>query len=355
MNPSALLARFREWRDQGNPMVLALVTKAAGSTYAKPGAMMLIGEQGTYQGLLSGGCLEGDLMSRAEPVFQSGQSASVIYDMRDQEQDQLWGLGLGCGGMMEIRLIALDPVTDHFPLGAINSAVQERCAGSFGIMVNAERGAGLVVTPRATHSNGVTEVQQGVLEPLLSNVVAAEVVPSSLGEVFVAPLPLPAKLLILGAGPDALPVVQLAQAQGWQVEVADHRPAYNEQFVAAGGPEVKIIQADQLATEFDLNDFDAAVVMSHHLNTDRHYLRSLADTAIPYLGSLGPPDRRDQLLNDLKTDLGDDLSRLTKRLYAPIGLEIGARGPEGIALSICAEIQSVLSGNSAGHMGPPLI
>lgn len=335
-------------------MVLALVTKAAGSTYAKPGAMMLIGEQGTYQGLLSGGCLEGDLMSRAEPVFQSGASVSVIYDMRDQEQDQLWGLGLGCGGMMEIRLIALDPATDHFPLGAMDSAVQEHRAGSFGILVDAERGTGLVVTGNTTQSNGLTAEQQAELAALLANVVAAEVETSTLGEVFVAPLPLPAKLLILGAGPDALPVVQLAQAQGWQVQVADHRPAYNEQFTAAGGPEVKIIQADQLATVFDLNDFDAAVVMSHHLNTDRHYLRCLADTAIPYLGSLGPPERRDQLLNDLKADLGDDLSRLTTRLYAPIGLEIGARGPEGIALSICAEIQSVLSGTNAGHMGSPV-
>ncbi len=334
-------------------MVLALVTKAAGSTYAKPGAMMLIADQGAYQGLLSGGCLEGDLMSRAEPVFANGASTSVIYDMRDQEEDQLWGLGLGCGGMMEIRLIALDPAADHFPLGAIDRAVTEHHAGSFGIMVNAEHAAGLVATSEAVHGAGLTEDQRGVLESLLDEVTTPKLAPSSIGEVFVAPLPLPAKLLILGAGPDALPVVQLAQAQGWQVQVADHRPAYDEQFVAAGGPAVKIIQADQLASAFDLDDFDAAVVMSHHLNTDRQYLRCLADADIPYVGSLGPPDRRDQLLNDLKADLGDNLNRLTSRLYAPIGLDIGARGPEGIALSICAEIQTVLTRNHAGHKGAP--
>ena len=352
MNPKALLERFRTWRNADMPMVLALVIEAAGSTYAKPGAMMLIGKEGIYQGLLSGGCLEGDLMSRAEPVFTTGENVSVVYDMRDQEEDQLWGLGLGCGGMMVIRLLALDPANDYFPLGAIDRAIEQQADGRFAVLVNANTTTGIVTTRQGSSVCNLSREEQTKVQKLLDDAKAPHIADSPLGELFVAPIPTPIRLLILGAGPDALPLVELAQAQGWQVQVADHRPAYEAQFSAAGGPAIKIVDPNRLRTEFDLDDFDAAVVMSHHLNTDRLYLQALAGSQIPYVGSLGPPDRRKQLLDDLKADLGN-VSQLTSRLYAPIGLDIGARGPEGIALSICAEIHGVLCGNGAGHLGAP--
>lgn len=353
MNLSALLTRYRHWRDDGTRMVLAVVVKADGSTYAKPGAMMLIGQRGEYEGLLSGGCLEGDLLSRAEPVFASGASIDVIYDMRDQEHDQLWGLGLGCGGMMQIRLMLLDPAAEHFPLGAIESAVAAHQPLHIAVLMTGERSAGLWATAATSNSYGLSAEEQDTLEPLLTRCDRPEIVTTAVGEIFVAPVALPTRLLILGAGPDALPLAQLALAQGWELEVADHRPAYADQFRAAGGPEITVIQPAALASSFDLNSFDAAVVMSHHLATDHIYLRNLADSRMSYIGSLGPKDRRNQLLEDLQPELGNRLSDLRQRLYAPIGLDIGARGPEGIALAICAQIQTVLSGHAAGHLGPP--
>jgi xanthine dehydrogenase accessory factor len=353
MNLSAVLARYRQWRDGGTPMVLAIVVKADGSTYAKPGGMMLIGQGGQYEGLLSGGCLEGDLMSRAEPVFMSGNSTDVIYDMRDQEHDQLWGLGLGCGGMMQIQLMLLDPAAEYFPLGAIEAAVSKRQSLHIAMLMLGGRSAGLCQTPESTNSYGLNDEQRRTLEPLLVGCERPEVVTTQMGDAFVAPITLPTRLLILGAGPDALPLAQQALLQGWELQVVDHRPAYADPFRAAGGPEISVMQPAPLASHFDLDGFDAAVVMRHHLATDHVYLRNLANTTIPYIGSLGPRDRRDQLLKDLQPELGNNLANLKRRLYAPIGLDIGARGPEGIALAICAQIQSALSGHHGGHLGSP--
>jgi xanthine/CO dehydrogenase XdhC/CoxF family maturation factor len=121
--------------------------------------------------------------------------------------------------------------------------------------------------------------------------------------------------------------------------VADHRPAY----VGRGGfdraERALVVEPERLARDLKLAEFDAVVVMSHHLATDRKYLRELAGVETRYLGVLGPRARRERLL----ADLADDAPRLRERLKGPVGLDIGADSPESIALSILAELQSTLT------------
>ena len=100
--------------------------------------------------------------------------------------------------------------------------------------------------------------------------------------------------------------------------------------------------ADELASRLDLSGYDAAVVMSHHLQADLHYLRQLANSPVRYVGLLGPRERRKRLV----ADLGALASRLADRLRGPVGLDIGARTPEAIALAIVAEIHAVLAGRA---------
>jgi xanthine/CO dehydrogenase XdhC/CoxF family maturation factor len=153
---------------------------------------------------------------------------------------------------------------------------------------------------------------------------------------FVAPLSLPPRILVLGAGPDAAPLVDFAARLDWKVTLVDHRPAYA---VAAHFPSAEhVIQArpDALREALDLERFSAAVVMSHHLPSDLAYLRSLAETSIPYVGLLGPAVRREKLL----ADLGAAAHRLRPRLHAPVGLALGGRTPESIALAIVAELHA---------------
>jgi xanthine/CO dehydrogenase XdhC/CoxF family maturation factor len=172
--------------------------------------------------------------------------------------------------------------------------------------------------------------------------------------------PPPMRLLLLGAGPDAQPVAELAAFLGWSVTVVDHRSQYAqaERFPGAttvldGGPQALALLLGKLsgapAPGASPAAFPAAIVMSHHLATDRAYLQALAASSIPYIGLLGPAARRERLLGDL----GDAAAALRPRLRAPVGLDLGAVSPEAIALSIVAEIQAALAGRTrTGLLGP---
>ena len=151
-------------------------------------------------------------------------------------------------------------------------------------------------------------------------------------------LPAPA-LLVLGAGLDAEPVARIARELGWRCTVYDHRPAYVESRVLPEGVAVLCAPVDELASQVVLDDFDLAIVMSHHLASDRSYLRQLAVSRIGYIGLLGPVGRRDRLVNEL-ADAG---AGLDGRLHGPAGIDLGGRGPGPIALSIVAEMQRYLS------------
>jgi xanthine/CO dehydrogenase XdhC/CoxF family maturation factor len=154
----------------------------------------------------------------------------------------------------------------------------------------------------------------------------------------------PARVLLLGAGADALPVAQMAEFLGWHLTVIDHRPHYAraERFPAAelvleGGPAAL---CELLADSHRSASIAAAIVMSHHFLSDRAYLTALAGTNIPYVGLLGPVVRRERLLSQI----GPSAGRLRGRLCSPIGLDLGADSPEAIALAIAAELQGRLRG-----------
>lgn len=151
-------------------------------------------------------------------------------------------------------------------------------------------------------------------------------------------VPTPTRLLVLGAGLDAVPLTRLADEVGWRCTIVDHRPAYVSNNEFPDGFEKHCAEPGQLAETVDLNTFNFAIVMSHHLSSDREYLRQMADSNIAYIGLLGPPARKERLLSEL----GEQASSLTARLHGPAGLNLGGRGPERIALSILAQMQQLL-------------
>jgi len=145
-------------------------------------------------------------------------------------------------------------------------------------------------------------------------------------------------LLLLGAGLDAVPLVNMASELGWRVSVADHRPAYvARRFDAA--EQVLLVDPADVGAAVAVERFDAIVVMSHHLATDEKYLAQLVGCGAPYIGLLGPPARRARLIEAL----GGAGDTLASRLKGPVGLDIGADSPETIALSILAEINLTLA------------
>jgi xanthine dehydrogenase accessory factor len=159
------------------------------------------------------------------------------------------------------------------------------------------------------------------------------------GRAFVQFLAPPPHILICGAGPDALPLVGAALGLGWRVSVVDHRPAYADARRFPGA-DVRRADARDLRATVAVEECHAAVVMSHHLPSDVAYLRELAAAEVPdYVGLLGPAARRRRIAQEL----GNSMNGLRKRIRGPVGIDIGAVTPEGIALSIVSQIHAWLA------------
>ena len=338
-------------RAAGAPLVMATVFETRGSTYSKAGARMLIDGEGRFQGMLSGGCLEGDLAMRARVVLESGHAQFATYDLAS-EADELWGMGVGCAGVMRVILQALDPARDYAPAAQILDLLAGRdaltvvtCLESTDLRVAA--GSTIVRAGASRNSGPSTALLDGIvgdslaalgLRPGEARICSFDSARGTLSALVASEAPVP-RLLVLGAGADAEPLVRFAAELGWLCTISDHRPAYVDANDFSDAQSRHCIAVDAVAESLALDDFDLAVVMSHHLASDRAYLRQLASSAIPYIGLLGPPDRRMRLL----AELADCAPRLEDRLHGPAGLDLGGRGPAAIALSIVAEMQQHLA------------
>lgn len=296
--------------------VLATVVATAGSTYRKPGARMLLMADGSFIGLLSGGCLESDLQIHARQVLESGAARAFDYDARGPD-DTLFGVGAGCEGTMRVLLE---------PAGPMSAA--EAALAAVGRTTSLGESASLVMVHDSAQLRlGTYRNEQ-------------ELPANERSRAFVQSLAPPPHLLICGAAPDAEAVVSTARALGWRVSVVDHRAAY---VIAArfAGAELHVASPKSLRAEIDLERCHAAVVMSHHLPSDEAYLRELAEAGVPaYVGLLGPKARRSRLAQEL----GPLMENLNGRIRGPVGLDIGATTPEGIALAIIGQIHAWLAG-----------
>lgn len=352
-----LLPMFERARANGSPLVLATVTATRGSTYRKAGAQLLVGPGGKFEGLLSGGCLEGDLAQRAASVLETGQPKLVSYE-NSGEDDLLWGLGSGCEGGMDIWLMRLDAANGWEPFATIAGRLERHESVTYGLVL--ESGAPGLAAGSVAWAPAMRSLPAGLpghLSAWIDDELATHDTPreARIAEfeaprtrIFVATVVPQKELLLLGAGPDAVPVVGFAATLGWRVTLVDHRPAYADAARFPGARRVLAARPGEIAGELDLSHFDAAVIMSHHLATDLAALAALAPTNIPYVGLLGPTARRKRLLADLDRATA---ALLDGRLRSPVGLDLGGRDPASIALAIVAEVQAFFHGR--GHGGAP--
>lgn len=338
-NVAPLAEFFAARRDRGEPLALATIIETIGSTYRKAGAQMLIAADGQAAGLLSGGCAESDLIERAQRVLASGKAEIAVFDTRGSD-DVIWGIGLGCEGAMRILLTRLDSTNGYRPFAYELECKARHRRGAFAFVV-----AETSVLPLGASWQLDSPHTPDPIRAQLDR-AASDTAPSTHdcdgAKIFAAPVDLPPRLLMLGAGADAVPVVELAAMLGWHVTIADHRPAYAVPERFARAKQVVLAPAAELSKRIAVDEFDAAVVMSHHLPTDQTYLAMLADSAIKYVGLLGPEARRKRLL----AEIGARAVKLQHRLAGPVGLDIGAGTPEAIALAIVAEIHAHLHGRT---------
>jgi xanthine dehydrogenase accessory factor len=354
MSTKRIVQAFEDWRGGADPMVLVTVYETLGSTYSKAGHRILVAANGDYQGLVSGGCLEGDLAERAREVLATATPRAVTYDMRD-EADELWGLGVGCNGLIRVLLQPLDPRQGYQPFAAIARHLLNQYPAAVATVIESDladvqAGATFIRSHRSSENWGCTAptVERALMEGcdrVLATLTAEYTSEDGLRVLYAPLLPVP-RLLVLGAGLDAVPLVNMASELGWRVTVADHRPAYLEKGRFERADRVIVVDPEEMAAAIPLGDIDAILVMSHHLVTDQIYLRQLADVDARYIGVLGPPARRERLL----AALGDAGGQLRARLKGPVGLDLGADSPESIALSVLAELQATLNGRTAAPL-----
>jgi len=294
----AVLEAARELRAAGRAFTLALVVEAEGSTYRKQGALALVAADGRRVGVISGGCLEPGLVTLAEQALAAGQPRDTVFDTRDDD-DLIFGSGSGCRGRM--RVVAL-PVPAGLPSPVLEAILA------------------------AHQSRRPVRLDLATLAPGLPFA----------GDVLLQPPPL---VLLLGAGPEAAPLIRIARTLGWFTWIADHRPGLLEDGRARDADRV-IVERPPAALELAAGErLDAVLVMTHSAQNDLAALQELAARDAPYVGLLGPKVRRDELLARLTAE---QRASFEGRLHAPVGLKLGGEGPEAIALGIAAELQRVI-------------
>jgi xanthine dehydrogenase accessory factor len=352
---SDLIHAFARARRSGDSCVLATVVRVEGSTYRRPGARALILPGGEIVGLIGGGCLENDLLLRAREVRAAGRPRVVVYD-NTAADDILWGLGLGCNGKVEILLEPVD--REHAgPLDFVARCRHQRRTGIMATVVRA--GDPALLASRCMIDPDGTVMQSSDWDARFdlmthANALAGRrkpgIVDMGTQAILIEPINPPLRLLVIGAGPDAVPLVAIAAGLGWLVEVFDHRESFARHDRFPGAVSVSVVPIAEVARTAQADRLTAVVLMTHHFLNDRELLRGFVESNAGYLGVLGPKARLEQLLDSLQHDGFVASAEQLRRVRGPVGLDLGAETPEEIALSIAAEIQSCF----AGYDGRPL-
>jgi xanthine dehydrogenase accessory factor len=353
-----VLRAIEELGQRGEQMALATIVAIRGSTYRREGARLLIPANGKPIGTISGGCLEGDVCQIAEDVMAEGTTRLLHYDLT-ADDEAVWGWGLGCNGVIDVFIEPAERAVEM--AGAIRRAIDEQRELAAVTVVEAAEGTPTSAGARMlVHPDGA--IEGGLGDPGLDARAREESLRSLREErpglveladgvrAFVEVLVPPIRLLVCGAGHDAVPLVRFAAGMGWRVEVIDDREAFlsPERFPEASA----FIRSEPLeAAENAGSDARTyVVVMSHNFLRDKDYLRSFLGTAVAYIGMLGPGPRFERLLDELRREGYEPGPAELAAVHSPAGLDLGSEGPEEIAWAIIGEILAVRNGRPAGFL-----
>ncbi len=346
----------------GEVLAMATVMKVRGSAYRRPGARMLMTADGRTAGMISGGCLENDARERGLDVIATGRPVLVTYDSTAPE-DIVFGLGLGCNGIVQVLIEPLIAGDDSGLLAFLSACVARRQMGRIATIFQADSaplGARVLRWPdgRVTSTCADPAVAATLVTALQENVARRNAVrgidlpDGSSAGVLIETVAPPVPLIIFGAGDDAIPLAQAARLIGWHVTVIDARPAYAtpERFPAADAVHCLRPEALAASTAVVFPPESMVMVMTHSFTRDKALLRDLLPRRLRYVGILGPKSRTRRLLDEL-ADAGITFTdEALAQLHGPAGLDIGAETPEEIAISILGEMQGVLSQRTGGAL-----
>lgn len=362
-----ILPEAKSLVDQAKPFAIATVVGIQGSAYRGLGSRLLIDAKGETTGLISGGCLEPDIAQHALGVIESGVSKQVTYDSQTS-QDLIWGLGLGCGGVIRVLIEKACKPERWSCLAALQQAIDEHQIGILATVFDdanpneiEDLGDLLWVGDDVHHL--------AIDDPALAAMIKKEVAhthrnltqafdlppcrvqtmntrsPST--KLILQPLAPPPTLLVCGGGIDAEPIAQLANFLGWETKLALPRPSRIAHHRWAGPPETVVTVPEKLDEAITIDRRSCVLVMSHNYENDLNFLAKALASPARYVGILGPKRRTLRLMADLRAR-GFNVD--ATRLFYPMGLDIGAETPEEVALAILAEVRAFIANRQGGHL-----
>lgn len=359
-----IIAAQHQAQAAGKKTALATVVQVEGSSYRRPGARMLVTEDGMLTGAISGGCLEGDALRKALLAINEQRNKLVTYDTTD-EDDARFGVQLGCNGIVHILFEPIDPLDPKNPVAMLEPLQMQRqhmvlCTLFTIDQRDLQPGTQYLYGGEETEGSNrawfqeyasaglITEIKHA-FEDQRTRFIAFPTDESNL-TAFIEVIPPAVALYVFGAGNDAMPLVAMADILGWEVHVADGRRTHltSERFPQAAS--LILQKAENALSNLSFDDRTAAVLMTHNYNYDIEVLSQLTKTNCPYIGVLGPKKKMLRMLDELAAGGNPVSVNEMDHVYSPVGLDLGAETAEEIALSITSEIKAVLSGKRAGSL-----
>lgn len=346
---------------EGRRMALATVVHVEGSSYRRPGARMLVTDEGKLTGAISGGCLEGDALRKALLVINQQQNKLVIYDTTDEEDAQ-FGIQLGCNGIVHILFEPVDPAQSGNPVQLLQALSAKRQDAVLVTLFSLLRpldpipGTCLLVLQNGEilsranngdrYADAYAQIRNEAGAALLNRQSFTKDYDVN-GEVlsaFVEFIHPPVALVIVGAGNDAFPMAAMANILGWEVILADGRASHATSARFPNASQIIVSKAAAVLSHLAIDEQTVFILMTHNYNYDIALLELLVkEEKCQYIGSLGPRKKLERMINDL----GDQGMALTaaqqNKIFGPVGLDLGAETAEEIALSVIAEIKKVLT------------
>jgi len=320
---------------------------------------MLVLDNGNYLGGISGGCLEGDALRRAQKAIALDKPSVVTYDTTQDDEAQI-GVGLGCNGIIDVLFTPLHANDENNPIHILSTLTGTREPKLVVSITGSDDalhalGKCFLYTDEATfmHAFPVPAIASNVLDDLKNAAIkqASATFNYTTREhgdikVFIEVIMPVIHLVLYGGNYDIYPLIRIGKELGWEVSVVTNiQKAAKELF----GLATKVLDSKS-GEKPVIDDYTATILMAHDYKTDFNNLQRALATKARYIGMLGPRKRSDKMFDALVND-GNAVSNENKqRIFSPAGLDIGAATPEEIALAICAEIRSVFAGRTGSSL-----
>ncbi len=339
-------------------VALGTVVKVEGSAYRRIGARMFVSNNGQWVGGISGGCLEGDALKRAQIAIMKNKSSIVVYDTTEDDPHQI-GVGLGCNGRIEVLLTPIEETNTNNQIEFLKGITDQRNAtillqilsiegkesnkrGHFYTSDNLLQLANDLEIPLSAIEEKTTIVYQ----KRKSQVFTFSNESGDKCEILFELIRPKIKLVCIGDNYDINAFIGIATELGWEIHVAGKARKLGKSIYK----HAKKVYSIEDAKDIEVDDYTAIILMSHDYKTDFTLLQKYLTLDVPYIGLLGPKKRMVKMQNEL-ADNGNPIDlENTSNLYAPVGLDIGAESPEEIALSIAAEIIAVFRNREGGYL-----